>query len=474
MNGYGEEFLGVGYSQPSDEALEANGSAQNGIEATNSDGQQGDANNSQPVFVVAQRHEGNNQAITQMPDSQQLQQQQQQQQLQKNAQLARSKAQDILRNIMNGINSSETDGKHTTLARHNQVDDNAGPITTNQQHNQNYYRPEVGSTNTPYVIEPTSIDAEVQIARSKAMDILRKFQSQTNEHGTSDSFGAAVGTNSLRQSIAPEPSMSHYGPPETSRIEMSSSIAQYTTQNQEQHFPASQSIPSQIQPQSPMQTSEVPLVITTATTPPWELAKRRREALEKHEERKQRAMFKNLQYVARLEEERLGRQLEEIKQVKTLEQQIDERYQQKMEYRKKIRDGSNNINTIGAGIGTKQRRKAEAQRQKDALPQSLRKNSGKGKRSNNQNGANNRGSDSVAIYISNLPTDGSLDESTINALFSAYGTLRKIHFYVDKVTGKRKGDALVIYSLTEEQDEGVLTESVCSQVGARSNRRKCQ
>jgi hypothetical protein len=179
--------------------------------------------------------------------------------------------------------------------------------------------------------------------------------------------------------------------------------------------------------------------------------------------------------VARLEEERLAQQLQEVRQVKTLEQQIDERYRQKIEYRQKKRnavsDGSNNINTSGAGIGTKQRRKAEAKRQKTAMPPSLRNNrQQKGKRSLNSSN-NNSGSDSVAIYVSNLPTDGSFDEATIRGLFSAYGSLRKVHFYLDKSTGKRKGDALVIYSLNEGEDEGALTESVCSQVGTYSDGR---
>jgi hypothetical protein len=424
--------------------------------------QYGGENDSQPVFVAAQ--------------------------LRQDAELARLKAQDILRNILHGTGSGSAE--HNKSNNDTDTDTDTGTTTTTtsssssaKNHHHNYYGPQDGLTNTDTAhvpssttteIAPTqpsqmlpaqpsssSIEKDAQTARLKAMDILRKFQSQPNE-------SAEKSSNSAH--LIPQHHHHHH-------------------HDYDYHHPQPP-IPSQLQqPQSSMTSSLIPAAVPTmiptvipisvpivTITPPWELAKRRRACLEKDEERKQRALFKNLQYVARLEEERLVQQLEEVKQVKTLEQQIDERYQQKMEHRQKqrsknnsINNGSNNINTSGAGIGTKQRRKAEAKRQKTALPPSLRKNHAKGNRgggnNNNSNGSGNNGSGSVAIYVSNLPTDGSFDEATIRGLFSAYGSLRKVHFYVDKITGNKKGDALVIYSLTEGEDEILLTESVCSQVG---------
>lgn len=433
---YGEGFLGIGYSHSS---FVATATAPDGADtAPMSAGIEtpyGGENDSQPVFVAAQ--------------------------IRQDAIVARAKAQDILRNILHGTSSCS--------AEHNKSnDDSTDPGTTStvnssnsssaKNHHHNYYGPQEGLTNTDTTahvppstttteIAPTrqSIEKDAEIARLKAMDILRKFQSQPDE---------SAGNCNNNAHLIPQ----HH--------------------HHDYHHPLPP-IPSQPQqPQSPMMLSLIPTVIPTSVpiviaTPPCELAKRRRECLEKDEERKQRALFKNLHYVARLEEERLVQQLEEVQQIKTLEQQIDERYQQKMEHRQNQRNsinnnGSNNINTSGAGIGTKQRRKAEAKRQKTALPPSLRKNHAKGNRGggNNNNGGGNNGSGSVAIYVSNLPTDGSFDdEATIRGLFSAYGSLRKVHFYVDKTTGKKKGDALVIYSLTEGEDEVSLTESVCSQVG---------
>jgi hypothetical protein len=446
---YGEGFLGIGYSHSS---FVATAIAPDGTDtapmSTGIETPYSGANDSQPVFVAAK--------------------------IRQDAEAARAKAQDILRNILhstgsgsaehNRSNNDSTDPDTTSTA-------NSSNISSAKNRDHNYYAPQEGliSTNadatahvppstTTTEIAPTqqSIEKDAEIARLKAMDILRKFQSQPDE---------SAGNNSNNANLIPHHHHHDFRHPQ----------------------PPTPSQPQQ--PQSPMMSSLIPTVIPTSVpivmvTPPWELAKRRRECLEKDEERKQRALFKNLRYVARLEEERLVQQLEEVQQIKTLEQQIDERYQQKMEHRQNLRkknkkniinNGSNNINTSGAGIGTKQRRKAEAKRQKTALPPSLRKNHTKGNRGggggNNNNGGDNNGSGSVAIYVSNLPTDGSFDdEATIRGLFSAYGSLRKVHFYMDKTTGKKKGDALVIYSLKEGEEEVSLMESVCSQVGTYNYR----
>ena len=194
--------------------------------------------------------------------------------------------------------------------------------------------------------------------------------------------------------------------------------------------------------------------------------------------------------MARLEEERLLQQLDQVQQVKTLEEQIEERYHQRLESRSQIQNkhknknknnGSNDINTSGAGIGTKQRRRAEQKRKRTALPPSLRNNNNNKNRSGDDNGSGS-GSGSVAIYVSNLPVvddnerSNNFDEedTMIRALFGSYGSIRKIHFYVDKTTGRRKGDALVIYSLNlkeqgeQDNEASSLTESVCSQVCTRT------
>ena len=519
---YGEVFSGIGYNF---EAVSAPGPT-----ATTTAGGHDTAAGTEdharsPVFVAAQ---------------------QQQQQLQRDAVLARSKAQDILRNILSGIDEKKSgSGESRPVSTEDDYPTNFNGSGQNNVRTTNgsydYYGPqETEPTDTATAGEstgtaappwgsspamlpaptPSSIESDARVARQRAMDILRGFQSRSN-----GSVGVGGAASDGRGGSANEPpsttttpapvlsSISNHGPQVHHQSAGTGShgvlpipppLSTPPPQQQQQHqqpMPQpSLSQPQQLQPMIPatvVSTTVVPTtvvsttvvpptVVPEVTTPPWELARRRRECLEKEEERKQRAMYKNLQYVARLEEERLTKQLEEVRQVKTLEQQIDESYRKKLEYRQLKRrrnnnDGSNTINTSGAGIGTKQRRKAEAKRQKAALPPSLQRQQQhrgrnadtgpNGNSSSNNNNFGRGGGGSVAIYVSNLPTDdgsGGDDDgttATIEALFGAYGTLRKVHFYVDKRTGRKKGDALVIYSLSEGQDEAELTESVCSQVG---------
>jgi hypothetical protein len=303
----------------------------------------------------------------------------------------------------------------------------------------------------------SSIETDAQVARMKAMDIMRKFHHQQQQQQQQQS---SVHTNNINcndrngninDNISSSSSNSnYYGHPEVPIVENA-------------------------------ETTTTTLVITT--TPPWELKRRRRECLDRFEERIKRALFKNLEHVSLVEDERIRQKLDQVEQVKTLEQQIEGRYNQRLESRQQQRRTNNNnqndINTSGAGIGTKQRNRAEKKRKRNALPSSLLSEEEKNKCRDiggdsdciiNNNKGNSHSmsssSSSVAIYVSNLPKDdGSTDgENIIKELFGSYGSIRKVHFYLDKISGRKKGDALVIYSLQEGEDEGFFLESVCSQV----------
>jgi hypothetical protein len=193
---------------------------------------------------------------------------------------------------------------------------------------------------------------------------------------------------------------------------------------------------------------------------PAECSRRRREYLDRLEERKRLALLKNLEYVARLEDERLRYQLDQIEQARAYQDDLDERY------RKRNMQSDNNRSSrllaVGqAGIGTQQRRQLEGK----AMKSEETRLGGDGRTSSSSYSS----SSSLAIYVSNLPVDGSADERTMTALFGSYGTVRKIHFYVDKGTGRLKGDALVIYNLHPGQDRTSLTQEVCSQVRCFEN-----
>lgn len=169
----------------------------------------------------------------------------------------------------------------------------------------------------------------------------------------------------------------------------------------------------------------------------------RRECLARLEERKRLSLLKNLEYVARVEDGRLRHQLEQLEQARIYQNQMDE------QYRRRVQSDDGRQSVSQAGIGTQPRQRLEKKRKLETPFGDV----------------STASSSSVAIYVSNLPADGSADEQVMTSLFGSYGSLRKIHFYLNKNTGRLKGDALVIYSLQQGQDQTSFTQAVCSQVG---------
>jgi len=511
MSGYdGEGFVGLGYCHSSLGATGAPTGAETSTAADwtneNDDTTSGNIdyhqyidsseNDSRVVFVAAKKTEG-----YKILDPHEQQRQRQE----KEAEISRLQARDIVRNILN------SGGEKSTETNPNRDQDFGNSSSSSLKSGANYhhhghYGPQEGfakNDNSSTLSLPNSaktipgqqsplqllqmsqpqsqskppctasIESDAQVARLKAMDILRKFRSHQNggDSGLDITTPNESPVECVRQysehaartrsfNNNNNSNNNYYKPPESASVGYSN--------NNIHSIPIKHFAQSQSQPQSPIMISSTTAApILVAIPPPWELGRRRRECLNRDEERKKLALFKNLEYVAILEEERLKQQSDQLQQVMTLEEQIDERYRKRLESRSRARpDGRNDINTSGAGIGTKQRRKAEQKRKRTALPPSLRNNNNNNSKKRcggSGDASGGRGSSSVAIYVSNLPTEGYGDE-TIRALFGSYGILRKIHFYTDKSTGKRKGDALVIYSLKEEDNEASLTESVCSQV----------
>jgi len=182
-----------------------------------------------------------------------------------------------------------------------------------------------------------------------------------------------------------------------------------------------------------------------------ELGRKRKECLELLKARERVALLKNLEYLSRVEDERLQERLLKIQQAQELERHMELQHKRRHESNARTGIGVNSRQSQ-AGIGTQQRQRVQEEQRNQYGPAAKR---------------NEFASESVAIYVANLPRDGSADEELMRGLFSSYGNIRKIHFYVDKRTGQRKGDALVIYSLQQGQDRSALTESVCSQVRAK-------
>ena len=301
----------------------------------------------------------------------------------------------------------------------------------------------------------SSIERDAHVARNKAMDIIRKIHQQSKQRGD-----AVEGSNTYLTSCHPKRQYDTGDDTERERIQgithtsLLSSTAKATATTEEE--------------------TTMKITATTITTPPWELKQRRRDCLDRFEERIKRAFFKNLEHVSCIEEERLKHQIQNIDKAKTLEQQLQDRYDQRMEARQQQRrrknannNNKNDINLCAAGIGTKQRNRAEKKRKQTALPSSLRNEQQNSRDSGGDKQSSSSSSSSVAIYVScegGSSPHGVVEEAILKALFESYGSIRKIHFYIDKKTGTKKGDALIIYSLQDGEDATSLAESVCSQV----------
>ena len=183
---------------------------------------------------------------------------------------------------------------------------------------------------------------------------------------------------------------------------------------------------------------------------PTELSRKRRVCLDMLKERQQIALVKNFEYIARQEDQRLKQQLLNMQQAKDYQSQVEDYHSKQLERRYQHFANGKNYSMIShsqAGVGTEQRQRVENKRKHQTMAQ-----------------------DSASLYVSNLPTDGSVTEELMRALFGSYGRLRKIHFYIDKDTGHLKGDALVIFNTDDVDDKSKLLDAVCSQVGNQKRR----
>jgi hypothetical protein len=250
-----------------------------------------------------------------------------------------------------------------------------------------------------------SVQEDARIARQRAMEIVRKFQGPNH-------YNSVSGTNN--NDSADDGNTNHY----------------YFANN------------------NASKTYHDPYAAA-------ECSRKRYECLQQLQKREQVALLKNLEYLSKVEDERLRERLVQIQQTKAYEQHIQQQFQRRHDPTPALRSQ--------AGIGTQERQRVEEKRKRHGPP------------SNNSSHFANSSSESVAIYVANLPQkDGPADDDLVRGLFSSYGEIRKIHYYVDKSTGQRKGDALVIYSLQEGQDKVTLTDSVCSQVrNSSSNIMQC-
>jgi hypothetical protein len=269
----------------------------------------------------------------------------------------------------------------------------------------------VSSSSTGFSQSSASIEAEIERGRSRALDIVSQFQHQAVSGG---------GMSTYQSPGAATPAHHHSNPDSV--------------------------------------LSHLPLFESPPIISPEEYAEKRRACFEWLGNRKNHSLLKNLEYVARREEERMHGRLQQIQQAQAYEQQIEDQYQQRLQYLQQ------------------QRLQQQHQEKMDGKNNLGSKNERQGKRKTQSSSS----SSTVAIYISGLPvglsefsvysrgavssastTTADDDHNTftstehqqsptqlknvLDQLFGSFGKLRKIHVYTQKDTGLWKGDALAIY-----------------------------
>lgn len=165
----------------------------------------------------------------------------------------------------------------------------------------------------------------------------------------------------------------------------------------------------------------------------------------------------------------MKRHMEELERRKEMGRVIEERHKRSLEGRMAAAASAstNASSTSGiaskSGIGTKSRQKIERTKRKEghvvidtSKQRELR----------------------CAVYITGLPVEvgeekeGSISEDGLSALFGSYGTIKRVTLYVDRRTGRRKGDGLVVYDIPKLAGSGSsgwkaaedIVRSVCEQV----------
>lgn len=169
----------------------------------------------------------------------------------------------------------------------------------------------------------------------------------------------------------------------------------------------------------------------------------RRKAAIREKRRLQQAWSKNFAYLAAKQDAERHAWEEKILAAQQREAQAEQHYQSILQERvqKKKQQLQQKELQSQAGIGTHQRKRAQATQAKLRQPPS------------------------VALYLSGIPRDGSIDTHTLSDIFRAYGKVTKVHFYRDKTTGHLKGDGLVVFQVPDLQEGGTLLQTVCAQVG---------
>ena len=174
--------------------------------------------------------------------------------------------------------------------------------------------------------------------------------------------------------------------------------------------------------------------------------------------------LKNLEYVMKHEESELRSHVKCMNEITEWEEQQDLQMQQ---IRQQQREKERRLveQRGGGGIGSNDQRYVERIRKRQNCKNSS--NTAVNQQPHQQSPKR------ASIYLSNLPTDGSVTERTLGSLFCVYGPLDRVTMYRNRSSGELKGDGLIVFGINAKGNNqqigtdhcgGDLVETVCKQM----------
>lgn len=166
--------------------------------------------------------------------------------------------------------------------------------------------------------------------------------------------------------------------------------------------------------------------------------------------------LKNLEYIMKHEEKELRKHVAVMNEMVAYEEQQDIQLQLRQEQQKQYqliqrqkqeqREIAGIMNEGGGGIGSMEQRRAErARRKRQQTISCTPPSDANGSSSSHHHQSNKFTSLRTSLYLTNLPTDGSITERTLQSLFCSYGRLDRVTMYRHRDTGMLKGDGLIVF-----------------------------
>jgi hypothetical protein len=206
-------------------------------------------------------------------------------------------------------------------------------------------------------------------------------------------------------------------------------------------------------------------------------AQKRQQHFQNEHRKLQTYRLKNLEYIMKKEESELRSHVEcmnemtawgERQSLHQQRQQIVMREQQERKEQREMERQQRQLQMkVGGGIGSNDQRHVEV----------IRKRQFQHPNQQEQETPTISTPARTSIYLTNLPTDGSITERTLGSLFCTYGRLDRVTMYRDRVSGELKGDGLIVFgrdaivaaAATAAQNRGDnaaadLVDIVCTQM----------